>query len=69
VTVVPVTTRARGLPVEVALGQSDGLSRACVANTDEITTVAVSRLAKRIGRLAPEKLRALEDALRFALAL
>jgi mRNA-degrading endonuclease toxin of MazEF toxin-antitoxin module len=26
-------------------------------------------LAKRIGRLAPAKLRAVEDALRFALAL
>jgi mRNA-degrading endonuclease toxin of MazEF toxin-antitoxin module len=47
----------------------DGLPRACVANTDEITTVTVSRLAKRIGRLAPDKLRAVEDALRFALGL
>jgi mRNA interferase MazF len=69
VTVVPVTTRVRGLPVEIALGREDGLSRPCVANTDEITTIAVARLAKRIGRLAPEKLRAVEDALRFSLAL
>jgi mRNA interferase MazF len=69
ITVVPLTTRVRGLPVEVALGPQDGLSRACVANTDEITTVTVSRLAKRIGRLAPGKLRAVEDALRFGLAL
>jgi mRNA interferase MazF len=69
VSVVPVTTRVRGLPVEVALGQEDGLVRACVANADEITTVTASRLARRIGRLAPAKLRAVEDALRFALGL
>jgi mRNA-degrading endonuclease toxin of MazEF toxin-antitoxin module len=69
VTVVPVTTRVRGLPVEVLIGREDGLARSSVANTDEITTIAVSRLAKRVGPLAPDKLREVEEALRFALAL
>jgi mRNA interferase MazF len=69
VTVVPITGRARGIPVEVPLRPEDGVPRACVANADNVTTVEKSRLVRRIGRLAPDKLRALEDALRFALAL
>jgi mRNA interferase MazF len=69
VTVVPTTGRVRGSPVEVALGPEDGVPRACVANADNVVTVVKTRLLRPIGRLPPEKLRALEDALRFALAL
>ena len=69
VTLVPLTTRMRGIPVEVPLGPADGVPRACVANADNILTVQTSRLIRRIGPLVPEKLRAVEDALRFALAL
>jgi mRNA interferase MazF len=68
VTVVPITGRARGIPVEVALGPEDGLPRACVANADNLMTVGKPRLLRRIGPLAPDKLRAVEDAIRFALA-
>jgi PemK-like, MazF-like toxin of type II toxin-antitoxin system/Ribbon-helix-helix protein, copG family len=68
-TVVPVTARMRGIPVEVPLDPGDGVPRPCVANADNVTTVTKSRLVRRIGRLPPEKLRAVEDALRFALAL
>jgi mRNA interferase MazF len=67
--VVPVTARMRGIPVEVPLDPGDGVPRPCVANADNVTTVTKSRLVRRIGRLPPEKLRAVEDALRFALAL
>ena len=69
VTVVPLTARVRGLPVEVHLGPEDGVPRPCVANADNVLTVAKSLVTERIGPLAPEKLRAVEDALRFALAL
>jgi len=69
VTVVPLTDRVRGLPVEVRLGPEDGAPRPCVANADNVLTVAKSLITERIGPLAPEKLRAVEDALRFALAL
>jgi mRNA-degrading endonuclease toxin of MazEF toxin-antitoxin module len=40
-----------------------------VANADNIITVRNARLLRRIARLSPEKLRAVEDAVRFALAL
>jgi len=69
VTLVPLTGRIRGIPVEVPLGPQDGVPRACVANADVVTTVLKSNLIRRIGRLAPDKLRAVEDALRFALGL
>jgi mRNA interferase MazF len=69
VTLVPLTTRRRGIATEVPLGPADGVPRACVANADNVTTVRRSRLIRRIGALAPDKLRAVDDALRFALAL
>jgi mRNA-degrading endonuclease toxin of MazEF toxin-antitoxin module len=66
---VPVTGRACGILVEVALGPEDGLPRSCVANADKLITVVKTHLLRRIGRLSPEKLQAVEDAVRFALAL
>jgi mRNA interferase MazF len=69
VTVVPVTTRARGIPVEVSLGRDEGLPKRCVANADTVTTVPKAALADYAGVLAPEKLQALDAAVRFALGL
>jgi mRNA-degrading endonuclease toxin of MazEF toxin-antitoxin module len=57
------------MPVEVPLGPGDGVPRACVANADKVITIPTSRLIRRVGPLAPAKLREVEDALRFALAL
>ena len=68
-TLVPLTTRRRGIAVEVPLEPADGVPRACVANADNVMTVLTSHLVRRIGPLAPEKLRAVDEALRFALAL
>ena len=57
------------MPVEVPLEPRDGVPRACVANADNVTTAPKSCLIRRVGPLAPDKLREVEDALRFALAL
>ena len=69
VTVAPVTTRIRGIPVEVSLGPDDGLPMESVANLDDITTITKSRISERITALSEEKLQAVERALRFALGL
>ena len=69
VTVAPVTTRIRGIPAEVPLGPEDGLPRACVANLDTIDTIAQSRLQNQITALSPQKLRAVDAAIHFALGL
>lgn len=69
VTVAPVTSRIRGIPVEVPLGPDDGLPMQSVANLDDITTILKSRIHSRITILSNEKLQAVERALRFALGL
>ena len=69
VTVAPVTTRIRGIPVEVPLGPDDGLPMESVANLDDITTMPKSRLESRITTLSDEKIQAVEQALRIALGL
>jgi mRNA interferase MazF len=69
VTVAPVTSRVRGIPVEVPLGAAEGLDRPCAANLDTVTTIPKARLERRIGFLAPDRLASLDRALRLALGL
>ncbi len=69
VTVAPVTTRIRGIPVEVPLGPEDGLPKRCVVNLDSLVTLSKPSLKQRVARLSSEKLLAVEGAIRFALAL
>ena len=69
VTVAPLTTRIRSIPVEVPLGPEDGLPKACVANLDSLVTIPRARLQRRIALLRPNKLRAVDEALRFALGM
>ncbi len=69
VTVAPVTTRIRQIPVEVELGPEDGLPKRCVVNLDTLITVPKSRLQQRVALLRPEKVMAVDAAVRFALGL
>jgi len=69
VTVAPVTTRVRGIPVEVALGPKDGMPRDCVVNLDTVTTIPKDALRDRVAVLSRSKMTAIEGALRFALGL
>lgn len=69
VTVAPVTTRIRRIPVEVVLGPEDGLPKRCVANLDSIVTIAKVQLEEPVAILGPEKVRHVDAAIRFALGL
>lgn len=69
VMVAPLTTRIRGIPSEVPLGDEDGVPRACVINLDSITTIAKASLRERLIVLSAEKLKAVEQALHFSLGL
>lgn len=69
VIVVPVTTRVRDLPTEVPLGRAEGLSRRCVANTDNLVTIPKRTLVEYAGALTADGMAQLEGALRFALGL
>ena len=69
VTVVGCTSTIRSIPVEVGLGPADGLHEPSVANLDWVLTIAKSRVETRISQLSEEKMRAIEEALHFALDL
>jgi mRNA interferase MazF len=69
ITIAPITTRVRGIPTEVPLSAADGVAKACVVNLDTITTIPKASLGRLIAPLAPAKLAAVEQALRFALGL
>jgi mRNA interferase MazF len=68
-TVAPISTRVRGIPVEVELGIEDGLPKRCAANLDSLVTIPKASLEKRLATLSEAKLRAAADAIRFALDL
>ena len=53
VTVAPITSTIRGLSTEVPVGRANGLTRASVVSCDNIVTVPVSALGRRLGYLLP----------------
>ena len=69
VTIAPVTTTVRGIPVEVPLGPEDGMQQPCVVNMDDIGTFKKNRLLRRITELSAEKMAAVARAIKFALDL
>ena len=69
ITVAPITTRVRNLPVEVPLGIKEGLPRSCVANLDTVTTIPKKFLSTRVCSLTFEKMKDINQALCFSLGL
>ncbi|CAM3065809.1 type II toxin-antitoxin system PemK/MazF family toxin [Saccharomonospora xinjiangensis] len=71
VTVVPVTSNVtRVFPFQVRLpAKETGLAKDSKAQAEQVRSIAVERLGRRIGRLTPPLSRALDDALRLHLGL
>jgi len=69
VTVAVITRTIRNIPVEVLLGQEDGMPIECVVNLDNILTMPKSRLTERITTLSAEKMTAVVKTIVFALDL
>lgn len=61
-----VTLRGE-IPVEVPLGRAAGLSKRCVANCDNLRTVARSWLVKRVGGLPAARRAEVKRAVGYAL--
>lgn len=53
---VPVTRRARGIPTEVVLDESDGMPEPCALSFDNLVTIPKAWMVKRICRLGPGRL-------------
>jgi mRNA interferase MazF len=69
VTVAPITTTARGLASEVAVGPENGLDHASVVSCDDVLTIPTSALGRQVGMLLPDQERALSHALSHAFDL
>ena len=71
VTVVPVTTNTeRVFPFQVLLGVDEtGLPRPSKAQAEQVRSVSVERVGRRVGVVRGEQLLALDEALRLHLAL
>lgn len=71
ITVVPVTSNvARIYPFQLLLrADQTGLDRDSKAQAEQVRSVAVERIGKRVGRLPPALMTELDEALRVHLAL
>src|SRR5580700_209481 len=65
--VAEITTTIRAIPVEVRVGRREGLPSLCVANFDNVRTVARQWLDSRAGALAQARHREAKRALGYAL--
>ena len=66
VTIAPITSTARGVPSEVALGLEDGMRQPCAVNLHNVVTVSQQVLGRRLTQLNPRRMREVCIALNFA---
>ena len=69
VTVAPITTTAKGLSTEVAVGPANGLEQASVVSCDNIITIDKAALGRHVGFLFEHQENELAAAIRNAFAL
>ena len=71
ITIVPVTTNVdRVYPFQVLLPAVDtGLKADSKAQAEQVRSIDVARVGRRVGRVPPPILRAIDEALRLHLAL
>jgi mRNA interferase MazF len=63
-----ITTTIRNIPIEVPLGKAEGLPKPCVANCDNLRTIAKVHLVERISRIPESRVREVKRAVGYALA-
>jgi mRNA interferase MazF len=69
ITVAVVTRTIRDIPVEVVLGEEDGMPTKCVVNLDDILTIPKALLSQRITVLSDSRMASVARAIAFALDL
>jgi len=65
----PVYTRRDALATQVDVGPDDGLKHESSIHCDALVSLSKSVLTDQVASLAPARIRALDEALRVALAL
>lgn len=69
VTVAPITGTIKGLSSEVRVGPDNGLDHDCVVSLDNVITVPVDTLGRRVGYLSAAQEKQLARALVLAFDL
>lgn len=68
--VLPVTSRARGIPLHVSVDPPEaGLSTKSFIKIEDVRSVAVERLTRRLGKVSAATIAQAEDRLRILLGL
>jgi mRNA interferase MazF len=69
ITVAVITRTVRSIPVEVVLGEEDGMPAKCVVNLDNILTIPKALLSERVTVLSDSRMASVARAIAFALSL
>jgi mRNA interferase MazF len=69
VSVAEVTTKGKGYPTEVFIGQKANLSKPSFIQTDTIQTISKHRLVKYLGTLDPDTMRDVSKKVVLAMEL
>ena len=70
VVVIPITSKAKGVPLHVEINPPEGgLSMTSYAKCEDVRSISTSRLMRRIGNVTSLTIDAVEDRLRVLLGL
>jgi mRNA interferase MazF len=70
VVVLPITSKAKGIPLHVPLAPPEGgVKTASYVKCEDIRSISKERLAKRLGHVLPETLQQIEDRLAVLLGM
>ncbi len=70
VVVIPVTSKAKGIPLHVEVNPPEGgLSLKSFVKCEDVRSISTARLMKKLGKVSPETINAVEDRLKILLGL
>ena len=70
VVVIPITSKAKGIPLHVEMTPPEGgLSVTSYAKCEDVRSISTARLLKRFGKVTPRTMDAVDDRLRILLGL
>lgn len=70
VVVIPITSKAKGIPLHVEVTPPEGgLTMTSYAKCEDVRSISTSRLVRRLGKVSGKTIESVEDRLRILLGL
>ncbi|MCX6603965.1 MAG: type II toxin-antitoxin system PemK/MazF family toxin [Acidobacteria bacterium] len=63
-----ITATIRHIPIEVPLGETEGISKPCIVNCDNLRTISKVHLVERISQIPAGRIGEVKRAVGYALA-